>query len=223
MISPCTRLFRFSSSNAIAAKTFSKFQEKYSAHLESFKKKTSSTQRESEAIKRSTQKGYVHPHDDLHHRPYYSVMHTLQTYVDLYGAEQVSPHYENLGMARKDALLFWGGYFALAFAATSPDFHFYAQTGLTSWCFTFAFLYWFLEGKKSVAMPLLNRFYRKIAQMEMTNLETYYAENIEARVRTLMANARSQIEFKSLHGDYLSVRNNTLLSVSYVLFAVLDQ
>jgi len=193
MISPFSqRLYRFST-NAIAAKTFSKFQEKYSAHLESFKNKTASNQRESAAIKRSTQKAYTHPYDDQHHRPYYSVLHSIQTYVDLYGAEQVSPHYENLGMARKDAFLFWGGYFVLAFAATTPDFHFYAQAGLTSWVFTFAYLYWYMEGKKSVALPILNRFYRKIAQMEMTNLESYYAENIEARVRNLMANARSQI------------------------------
>jgi len=46
----------------------------------------------------------------------------------------------------------------------------------------------------------------------MNNLETYYAENIEVRVRNLMAKAKSQIDFKTLHNDYLSVRNNTILT-----------
>lgn len=41
MISTCSRgIFRFSS-NAIAAKTYAKFQEKYAAHIDAFKKKTS--------------------------------------------------------------------------------------------------------------------------------------------------------------------------------------
>jgi hypothetical protein len=39
MISTCSKaLYRFSS-NAVAAKTYAKFQEKYSAHLDAFKKK----------------------------------------------------------------------------------------------------------------------------------------------------------------------------------------
>ena len=93
-------LFRFSSS-AIASKTYAKFQEKYAANLEAFQKKTSTSERLSANIKRNTQKAYVHPYDDLHHRPYYSAIQTLQSGLDLMGAEQVSPHYENFGMARQ--------------------------------------------------------------------------------------------------------------------------
>lgn len=62
-------------------------------------------------------------------------------------------------------------------------------------------------------MPMLTRFYKKIAAMEIVNMETYWAENVEARVRNLMAVAKSQIEYKAVHTDYLSVRNNVLLSV----------
>jgi hypothetical protein len=47
----------------------------------------------------------------------------------------------------------------------------------------------------------------------MNNLEAYYAENIEVRIRNLMATAKSQIDFKTLHNEYLSVRNNTILNV----------
>jgi hypothetical protein len=49
----------------------------------------------------------------------------------------------------------------------------------------------------------------------MNNLHTYYAENIEVRIRNLMATAKSQIDFKTIHNDYLSVRNNTILNVTF--------
>jgi hypothetical protein len=86
MISPFSRaLYRFSS-NAVAAKTYAKFQEKYSAHLDAFKKKADEHQKVGESIKKSTQKAYQHPYNDLHHKPYYSALHTIQTFVDLMGA-----------------------------------------------------------------------------------------------------------------------------------------
>lgn len=211
--------FRFST-NAVAAKTYAKFQEKYSAHLESFKKKSIGHERASEAVKRSTQKAYKHPFDDGHRRPYHSAVHTLQSFVDFVGPEQVSPHYENFGMARKDALTFWVGYFALTYIANTPDISFYAQSALPAWMFFFTWMYFWLEAKKALFMPILNRFYRKIYGMEMRNLEVYYAENIEVRVRNLMANARSQIDFKALHNDYLIVRNNTILNVFFSIILV---
>lgn len=48
--------------------------------------------------------------------------------------------------------------------------------------------------------------------MELTNVETYWAENTETRVRNLMSTAKEQIEYKSVHGDYLPIRNHSLLS-----------
>ena len=47
----------------------------------------------------------------------------------------------------------------------------------------------------------------------MNNLEVYFAENVEVRVRNLMAKAKSQIDYKTLHSDYMTVRNNTILNV----------
>eukprot|EP00178_Gracilaria_changii_P027675 TRINITY_DN9037_c0_g1_i1.p1 TRINITY_DN9037_c0_g1~~TRINITY_DN9037_c0_g1_i1.p1 ORF type:complete len:174 (+),score=15.83 TRINITY_DN9037_c0_g1_i1:393-914(+) len=78
--------------------------------------------------------------------------------------------------------------------------------------FAFGYLYFFTEGKKSIAMPLLNRFYRKITMMELGNLEAYYQENVEAKIRSLMAVAKSQIDYKTVHNEYISIRNNALLS-----------
>lgn len=59
--------------------------------------------------------------------------------------------------------------------------------------------------------------------MEMMNLEIYYAENIEVRVRNLMAKAKSQIDFKTIHNDYMGVRNNTILNVLFIVSLVSHQ
>ena len=53
----------------------------------------------------------------------------------------------------------------------------------------------------------------------MNNLSNYYAENMEVRVRNLMNVAKSQIEYKLVHNDYLSVRNNILLNVPFLSFS----
>ncbi len=89
----------------------------------------------------------------------------------------------------------------------------FAQTGTWAWTFYFGYNYIWLEGKKYFLLPFLHRFYRKLLSLEMTNVETYWAENTEARVRNLMSVAKEQIEFKSVHREYLSVRNNSLLNV----------
>jgi hypothetical protein len=48
----------------------------------------------------------------------------------------------------------------------------------------------------------------------MNNLETYYSENMEIRVRNLISKAKSQLEYKLVHNEYLGIRNNTLLNVT---------
>jgi hypothetical protein len=97
----------------------------------------------------------------------------------------------------------------------------FAQSSTQAWLFMFSYLYFYTEGKKYFLMPMLTRFYSKISIMELTNLETYYQENVEARCRNLMALAKSQIEYKSVHNDYISVRNNSLLSVIFkIIFSL---
>jgi hypothetical protein len=86
MISPFTRAFYRFSSNAIAAKTYAKFQEKYAAHIDAFNKKTTEHQKASASVKRSTQKAFKHPFDDLHHKPYYSPILAIQSLVEFMGA-----------------------------------------------------------------------------------------------------------------------------------------
>jgi hypothetical protein len=94
----------------------------------------------------------------------------------------------------------------------------FAQSSTQAWVFMFSYLYFYTEGKKYFLMPMLSRFYSKISIMELVNLETYYQENVESRCRNLMALAKSQIEYKTVHNDYISVRNNALLSVNILSF-----
>lgn len=88
----------------------------------------------------------------------------------------------------------------------------FAHSGTWAWTFYFAYTYYFIEGKKFFVFPLLSRFYKKILNHELINVETYWAENTEARVRNLMATAKEQIDFKAVHNEYMSVRNNCLLN-----------
>lgn len=124
----------------------------------------------------------------------------------------MSPHYEHFTFARRYALTFLGGLIVLQFMANTEDIYMFARGGTGAWVFLFSYLYFFAEGKKYFMMPMLSRFYRKIAAMEMNNLELYYHENVEARCRNLMALAKTQIEYKLVHNDYLNIRNNTLLN-----------
>lgn len=131
------------------------------------------------------------------------------------GPEQVSPHYEHFSFARRHALTFWAGFLLLRFVGTTEDIFMFAQSSTQAWVFLFSYMYFYTEGKKYFLMPMLTRFYSKISIMELMNLETYYQENVEARCRNLMALAKSQIEYKTVHNEYISVRNNSLLSVNF--------
>ncbi len=103
-------------------------------------------------IKKTTQKVYVHPYENAHRPIVPGVVKTLEVERDLIGPEQVSPHYENFGMARKYALLFWGGFITLRIISGSEDFFLYAKSSLGAWLFIFSYLYFFVEGKKSFMM-----------------------------------------------------------------------
>ena len=131
------------------------------------------------------------------------------------GPEQVSPHYEHFSFARRHALTFWAGFLLLRFVGTTEDIFMFAQSSTQAWVFLFSYMYFYTEGKKYFLMPMLTRFYSKISIMELMNLETYYQENVEARCRNLMALAKSQIEYKTVHNEYISVRNNSLLNVNF--------
>jgi hypothetical protein len=218
-----TPFYQFSAAKNIAKRTFDKFNTKYSANLEAFRQKVSATSSAKVQVQRSTQKPYVHPFHDEHHPVNPSSMKWLETMNEVAGPEQVSAHYEHFSFARRHALTFWAGFFVLKFVGNTEDIFMFAKSSTQAWLFMFSYLYFYTEGKKYFLMPMLNRFYAKISIMELTNLETYYQENVEVRCRNLMALAKSQIEYKTVHNDYLSVRNNSLLNVSFSFNSVHDQ
>ena len=193
MLSKYIPRLAFSSTSEVAQRTFGVFSQRYAANVEAFKKKVGETASEAEAVKRSTQRAYVHPLHEKHKPVFLGVANALRTDNELRGPEQVSPHYEHFSMARRQALIFLGGLIALRFIATTEDFFMFAQTGTYAWTFYFAYNYLWIEGKKYFLMPYLHRFYRKLLSMEVQNVETYWAENTEARVRNLMSTAKEQI------------------------------
>ena len=103
-------------------------------------------------IKKTTQKIYVHPYENSHSPIVAGVAKSLEIERDLMGPEQVSPHYENFGLARRYALFFWGGFITLRFIASSEDFFLYAKSSVGAWTFIFDYLYFFVEAKKSFMM-----------------------------------------------------------------------
>lgn len=61
MLSKLLPRFRFSASSDIAHKTFGIFSQRYAANIEAFKNKVGEAAEQGEALKRSTQRAYVHP------------------------------------------------------------------------------------------------------------------------------------------------------------------
>ena len=89
----------------------------------------------------------MHPFDNDNEDLVTSPIGIFQTHQDFYGGEQVLSHYQNFGMVRREVIVFWVGYIALIFIKITPNFYFSAK------------------GKKWIAVPIFNRFYRKIAKM----------------------------------------------------------
>jgi hypothetical protein len=59
-----TKAFAFSTSAAVAQKTFAKFTERYTSNVQEFQKRVASTAVEGEQLKKSTLRAYIHPFND---------------------------------------------------------------------------------------------------------------------------------------------------------------
>lgn len=93
MISRCVSKFGFSAQQAVAQKTYVKFNERYAANIEEFKKKVNAAANQADTIKKSTQRAYVHPLHTAYKPAFPSVATTVTTSDELRGPEQVSAHY----------------------------------------------------------------------------------------------------------------------------------
>jgi len=86
-------------------------------------------------------------------------------------------------MSRKVAFVYFIGIGVISFMISVVDLHWMAKSALIPWCFWIGFHYFFLEGRKSVIKPFLQRFYRRVAANEMYNIKSSWHENVEIRVR----------------------------------------
>lgn len=130
--------------STIAKKTFEKFNQRYLSNIEEFKKKVGATANEGDQIKKSTQRAYVHPYHDGNKGVFYGINSALQSYANLIGPEQVSPHYEHFSFARRQALIFFGGMAVLRWIAHTEDFYMFAYSGTYAWTFYFGASYFWL-------------------------------------------------------------------------------
>jgi hypothetical protein len=118
-----------------------------------------------------------------HHRLNFSAVKTAEFFHDFVGPEQVSPHYENFLVSRKYLMAFWAAFFVLNFGIATADLNWIAKSSFIPLIFYTSYLYFYIEGRKSMLKPLLVRFYRRAAANECFLFETYYHENIEMKLR----------------------------------------
>lgn len=103
-----------------------------------------STSQSGAQIKKSTQRAYVHPFNDAHRPIINGAMKSFEAERDLFGPEQVSPHYEHFSMSRRHALIFFGGVVGLRLVSSFEDISLFAQNALGAWIFLYSYLYFFI-------------------------------------------------------------------------------
>jgi len=130
--------------------------------------------------------------------------------MDFVGPEQVSPHYENFVMSRKWALFLSGGFVTLNVLGNVVDLHWIMASAVIPFFYWMMTSYWTIEGRSSLVMPLLNRFYYKLAEYEMELLKTYWVDNAREQVRANMAEATEQMDYYQVHTSYDSIKAESI-------------
>ncbi|CAK81876.1 unnamed protein product (macronuclear) [Paramecium tetraurelia] len=191
----------------IAGKNFLKFQSKYAEYVTQFNQKLEAIEKENKAPNVAPQgKAFEHPYNNPHNPVNMSGIKSSELFYNFIGPEQVSPHYENFLVARKYLLLTYGGLIVIGFAAGTTNLHWIAKSSFLPFLFWMQIMYFYLEGRKSFMKPLLARFYRRVAGNECFQLDQYYHENMQLKIRTLLEAAKGQIEYGQLHKEFKDVK-----------------
>lgn len=143
---------------------------------------------------------------------------SAELFFNFVGPEQVSPHYENFLVARKYLMLTYGGLIVLGFMAGTTNLSWIAKSSFIPFLFWMQIMYFYLEGRKSFMKPLLARFYRRVADNEIFQLDAFYQENMELKIRSLLKQAKGQIQFGELNKDFKDIKSeliNTVLQFHY--------
>ncbi|EGR32882.1 hypothetical protein IMG5_067880 [Ichthyophthirius multifiliis] len=175
-----------------------------------FKKNKEIEKQNTVQMKKPQVSAYKHQYNSSHHPLNFSAVKIAESFHDFVGPEQVSPHYENFAMSRRMLLTFWGGYFLINFGMGSLDLNWIANSTYVPWVFWFQLMYFYVEGKKSLFMPLLNRFYRRAAANETYIMETFYAENIENKIRELLRTTKQQLQYWDIHTSYNQIKAESI-------------
>eukprot|EP01017_Pseudomicrothorax_dubius_P004775 TRINITY_DN1104_c0_g1_i2.p1 TRINITY_DN1104_c0_g1~~TRINITY_DN1104_c0_g1_i2.p1 ORF type:complete len:443 (+),score=145.24 TRINITY_DN1104_c0_g1_i2:74-1330(+) len=183
----------------------------YEKNVAEFKQRMAEFEQElTVPLQKPTARGYSHPYQSDHHPINFSPVKTAELFFDFVGPEQVSPHYENFMVARKFAIYIYTGVLFFIYAIGTIDLNWMAKSAALPFLFWYQLMYILLEGRKSFFKPLLVRFYRRLAANEIYNLESYYHENIENKVREQMHVAKAQIEYFTIHQNYLNIKTQSL-------------
>jgi len=83
-------------------------------------------------------------------------------------------------------MAFWAGFFAINFGIATVDLNWIMKSCFIPIIAYMLYLYFYIEGRKSMMKPLLVRFYRRAAANECSMFETFYHENIENKIRELV-------------------------------------
>jgi len=186
---------------------YEKCQERYHEHIAAFREKVDKLEADNKKnAPKPFPKGYTHPFHSDHHPINFSPVKIAELFHDFIGPEQVSPHYENYLVSRKYLMTFWGGLFVLSLGISTIDVHWIAKSAFLPFMFWMLLQYFYLELRKSLFKPLLMRWYRRVSANEIYNFEVFYHENIELKMRDMMRVAKHQLEFWTLHRQFLDIK-----------------
>jgi hypothetical protein len=121
-------------------------------------------------------------------------------------------------MSRKWALFMSGGFIGLNVLGGVVDLHWIMASAVIPFLYWMFTSYWTLEGRSSLVMPLLNRFYFKLAKYEMELLQTYWVDNTRETIRGNQAEAKEQMDFFQVHSSYDQIKAESINRVIYLLF-----
>lgn len=93
-------------------------------------------------------------------------------------------------VARKYLILTYAGLIGIGVLAGTSNLHWMAKSSFIPFLFWMQIMYFYLEGRKSFMKPLLARFYRRVAENEIFQLDEFYHENMERKIRTLLRQAK---------------------------------
>lgn len=88
-------------------------------------------------------------------------------------------------------MAFWGAFFIINAGISTVDLNWIFKGALLPVIFYMSYLYFYVEGRKSMMKPLLARFYRRSAANECHMFEAFYHENIENKIREMLRITKS--------------------------------